>query len=34
MMGNAGNKANLTMIIVACIIWLTILIMQILKFFN
>ena len=34
MMGNAGGKANMIMIIVACAIWLIILIMQILKFFN
>lgn len=34
MMGNAGDKANLIMIIVACVIWLAILVMQILKFFN
>lgn len=34
MMGNTGGKANMIMIIVACMIWLIILIMQILKFFN
>ena len=34
MMSNAGNKANLIMIIVACVIWLTILVVQVLKFFN
>ena len=34
MMGNAVDKANLIMIIVACVIWLAILVMQILKFFN
>ena len=34
MMGNAGDKANLIMIIVACVIWLAILVMQILKFLN
>ena len=33
-MGNAGDKANLSMIIIACMIWLIILVIQILKFFK
>lgn len=34
MMGHAGDKANVTMIIIACVIWMTILVSQIIKFFK
>ena len=34
MMSNAGSKGNLIMIIVACVIWLAILVMQVLKFIG
>ena len=34
MMGIAGEKGNLAMIIVACLTWLAIVVMQVLKFIG